>query len=413
MINTVSQERVSQNALIHGIMDENNTLMLEILNYIIYSSTQNQIVFVSQSTIAARFKVTVRWVNHILSEWKARGVLRFEQRGFNQSCIYFFNPLLVQEKERLKWKLPCLRQIFFISSLWIAAFRGEFLLSNIRNIPLWKMTTLQQNNYAFGEPRPAKKESITYLFINNPTITIEKQELCLKESVMSQQTIINIISQSYNLSIEQQEQLSRYSFEALEYARKELYRQQKQNSLSNSQSATSWFSAVASSFEKKGSNPKTGRQMSFAQKKVIAPMFNSSHSPAVEVPNLSHMEQVEYLVKEILKFSKTFDPDKVYSPDPSMNEYLKKIAMNSIASMQREVDQLLKSFDDPNHVCQSACVEKSLFLRAPKKQDDQQSSMSSIDEDYESHLDEISKDKSDPESYKLMVRRYDYLRTKR
>ena len=118
-------------------------------------------------------------------------------------------------------------------------------------------------------------------------------------------------------------------------------------------------------------------------------------------------------MKEILKFSKTYDPSKVYSRDEKMNEYLHKIASNSIASMQREVDKLLAQLDDPNHICKPGCVDQSLFLRKPKQQADVDFAQPSADKDYEDHLDTISADKSDPTGYKELVRKYDYGRIAR
>ena len=100
-----------------GIMDENNPLMLEILNHIIYLSTRFQKVFISQGTLAAKFNTSREWVNKLLARWKALGVIKYRQQDFNRSCIYFLHPLLNQEKNRIKFKLPAAALLLSISSL--------------------------------------------------------------------------------------------------------------------------------------------------------------------------------------------------------------------------------------------------------------------------------------------------------
>lgn len=171
-----------------------------------------------------------------------------------------------------------------------------------------------------------------------------------------------------------------------------------------------WISAVARSYQQKAPHSLNGKEGGHSTKAKNP----HGHSPSQELPNLTHIEQVEYLAKEIMKFSKTYDPAKIYSPDAHMNEYLHKIANNSIASMQREVDELLAAFDDPTHACFDGCVEKSLFLRPASKQANEPDySRPTTDKQYEQHLDEISQDKSDPARYKELVRKYDYGRTAR
>ena len=94
MTYTQSQQQIKINPLIKGVMDENNPLMLEVLNYLIYLSHHYRNVFVSQGTLAAKFGKTVRWINELLARWKALGVIRYRQQGFNRSCWYITTPFL-------------------------------------------------------------------------------------------------------------------------------------------------------------------------------------------------------------------------------------------------------------------------------------------------------------------------------
>ena len=404
---TKSQQQNYLNPLVMGIMNENNALKLEILNHLIYLSTRFRSVFISQQTLAAKYCVTVRWVNNLLSRWKSLGVIKYRQQGFNRSCIYVINPLLAQEKNRIKFKLPAAVLLLAISSLCSAAFSGEFLLSNNKNIYTdqnsW-MVTVQNAGYGFYEQHPST-ETIVFSKKQQTTTSIghQPQE---GEAIMNK-SVINQISDMYGLSVSQQNVLSGFSEESLTYAFNELKRQNKHNSLNN---PVNWIAKVAASYKgQRTSFPKTGNEGGHSSKASNP----AGHSPSAELPNLSHIEQVEYLMNEILKFSKTYDPDKVYSPDTHMNEYLHKIATNSITSMQKEVDQLLAAFDDQTHSCKPGCVKQSLFIRAPKQQTTVDHNQSTSDKDYEAHLEQISKDKTNPIAYKELVRKYDYQRTAR
>jgi hypothetical protein len=227
-----------------------------------------------------------------------------------------------------------------------------------------------------------------------------------------EQTIAMQLAAAFNINAEQAEQYSnQYSKSVLAKALQSFAAQKKKRTIT---SPSGWLAWVLADEEKKEKEqalrfPKTGREGGHSSKGSNP----QGHSPSAEVPNLSHIEQVEYLMNEILKFSKTYNHDKIYSPDKQLNEYLHKIATNSITSMQREVDQLLAAFDDETHECKPGCVKQSLFLRAPKQQATVDHSQPTSDKEYESHLDDISKDKNDPIAYKELVRKYDYNRTAR
>jgi hypothetical protein len=172
MIDSLSQQQIKLNPLVTGVMDENNPLKLEILNYLIYLSHRYHKVFPSQGTIAAKFNVSVKWVNRLLARWKSEGILMYRQQGFNRSCLYIINPILFYERNRLKWKLSALNIILHVSSLCSGLFGEEFLLSNIRNIYIWKMVTIPEADYHFYESREA--ETVIFLKINNKLLKKEQ-----------------------------------------------------------------------------------------------------------------------------------------------------------------------------------------------------------------------------------------------
>ena len=388
-----------------GIMDENNPLMLEILNHIIYLSTRFQKVFISQGTLAAKFNTSREWVNKLLARWKALGVIKYRQQDFNRSCIYFLHPLLNQEKNRIKFKLPAAMLLFSISSLCSAAFEQPFTLSNNKNLSIWKMVTVQAIDHGFYIPREAE----AIVFLKNRQQTAINTAITSKERVM--EDTISQLAAAFYLNEEQAEQYSnQYSKSVLQKALQSFQKQRTQRVINNPKA---WLARVLADEERKeqekAQHSSNGKQAGHSTN----PRNPNGHSPAQELPNLTHMEQIEYLVKEIFKFSKTFDPNKVYSRDPGLDEHLKKIAMNSIAGMQREVDQLLAQLDDPNHHCKIGCVDQSLFFRKQKQQADVDFTQQSADKDYEEHLNAISADKSDSAGYKELVRKYDYRRIAR
>lgn len=382
-----SQQELSNyslNPAIKGIMDENNPIKLAILNYIIYLSTIYMRVEPSQITLAAKFGVSRQWVNRLLARWKSIGVLTYKQYKYNRSCIYFLNPLIAEHKKRIAFKVPAALKLFAVSSLCVAVFGGELTLNNIRKY-LYKKNEyevgyIKNEGYDFYEKGYGSETQYIH-FYNNPMETIENYRLCPKEMVMSQQAIVSIISQAYDLSPEQENRLLEFSFEALEYARKELYRQQKQNSLSSSHAATSWFAAVASGFERKNaSHPKTGRGKGFNNpfvQKIVQGSFNPNHSPSA-APKMSIEERKAFLLSEIPKIEDLIAQAESGRTMYGGADYGRKM----LANIQQELKDMEKMY-----VAQ--------------------------DPEYEQYLDEISKDKSNPAGYKDLVKKYNDRRVHR
>lgn len=391
MTHAVSQQKNQINPLVWGIMNENNSLKLDILNYIIYLNHQFRHVFPSQGTIAAKFNVSREWVNKLLAEWKEQGVLRYRQQAFNRSCMYFFNPLLVQERERLKWKLSALRIILCVSSLSIAVFSGEFTLNNIKNIPTWRTATVRNVGYGFYDEHD---HETTVIYLKNkqtPTICGLQP---LKERVMSPKPVINLIADAYGLSRQQEEMLSNYSDEALEYAIKELTRQNKQKTIN---APVNWIVKVAESYKKKAArNGVSYNRFSNGNEVTHSAQQRNpgGHSPAGEQSNLTNEQRIGFALEQESIWEEIFEVSQDLETSGFHAGYPERVRSNWKRMGQQ-----------PNEFPSST--------NGFKKDEDIAAQYGSDDIEYENHFKQISADKSDPEGYKLMVRKYDYRRTAR
>lgn len=333
------------------------------------------------------------------------------------TCTYHPTSEFLNNRHHFYDLIPALRQI---SLLWIFSITSNIYSQNVtpykeyyrksdKRSSAWAMKRVENAPLGFYEPRSLQDQSNSIVFFKKRQQIAANTAMASKERVM-EQTIAQLAA-AFNLNNELAEQyVNQYSKSVLAKALQSFEQQRKVRKITNPKGWLAWVLADEQRKEQEKASrfPKNGKEAGHSTK----PRNPNGHSPATELPNLTHVEQIEYLMNEILKFSKTFDPDKVYSPDAALNEYLKKIAMNSIASMQREVEQLLALLDDPNHNCSASCVDKSPFLRTFQVKDKAASTYSE-GPDYEEHLDEISKDKLDPEEYKLVVRQYDYHRTAR
>lgn len=156
--------------LILGIMNEKNAIALKLLDHIIYLSTRFTTVFIAQGTLAAKFGVTREWVNKLLARWKELGVIKYRQKDFNRSCIYYLSPLLNQEKNRIKFQLPAAQLLFAVSSLTSAIFSQVFTLSNNKE-NIYKHN--QQQLAAFHHGYPPENKT-TPLFISQTTKLLKR-----------------------------------------------------------------------------------------------------------------------------------------------------------------------------------------------------------------------------------------------
>lgn len=227
-------------------------------------------------------------------------------------------------------------------------------------------------------------------------------------------SVINLIAETYGLSVDQEERLNNCSAESLEYAVKELFRQKQTTTINN---PVNWIAKVAAAYKPgSASFPKRGRLNDF-QKKVVNGVMNINHSPQSganpnnpdDPLNLTMEERVEFCNRQINEFDAILNEGDnlsvLFSDTPrvrgggfrSIGEVMRGWAPNmkerwtNLKKNPKSIPPLLNGFKiDYEEACKHA-----------------------EDEEYERHLDEISKDKYDPEGYKIMVRKYDYRRTYR
>lgn len=384
---TVSQQEYKINPLIKGVMDENNPLMLEVLNYLIYLKHHFGAVFPSQGTIAARFKVSRQWVNALLAEWKSKGIIQYRQQGFNRSCVYAINPILFQDRERLKYKLSALKLILHISFLFSGVFGDELTLSNIRNLYSNKYQMVEVRNEGYHWYEVGYGEISKHLFINNKqTPTSIGHQPLEGESIMNK-SVINLIADTYGLSVDQEARLNNCSTEGLEYAVKEFSRQKQTTTINN---PVNWIAKVAAAYKGNAPRfPKNGKEVGHSAQSRNA----GGHSPAGDASNLSHEERIQFALYEESAWSEIFEPTPALEVLGIHEGYAQRAQANwkRIAQTPQEFPTSSNSFKDT--------------LDAGEQYTE--------GEEYEEHLNQISIGKTDPEAYKRRTRITDYRRIAR
>jgi hypothetical protein len=223
--------------------------------------------------------------------------------------------------------------------------------------------------------------------------------------------VINLIADTYGLSEKEQEMLSSYPDNALQYAVTEMVRQKvKPNNPVN------WIAAVARNHQEKTPRfPKTGGMGAFA-KKIVNATANANHSPSSgkddnnpdDPLHLSMEERANFAQEQIEFFDGVLNEGESFlllTQDfvrgggfRSLGEIMKGMA----PGMKDRWKQIKK---DPKSM--------PALLNRFKVNLDEAAEFGKDDEDYEEEMNNISKDKTDPEAYKLVVRKYDYRRTAR
>jgi hypothetical protein len=79
--------------------------------------------------------------------------------------LYIINPLLFQDRERLKWKLSALKLLLHVSALCSGLFGEEFLLSNIRNIysEKYKCIIADWSKLEWSDPLRTYKKEVFFI----------------------------------------------------------------------------------------------------------------------------------------------------------------------------------------------------------------------------------------------------------
>ena len=383
MNHTASQELISQNPVVLSLLAENNSTTISYINSLIDLRCKYDRLFPSQTLLAIETDTCRRTAIRKTDDLHKRDIF-WKRKRFNTTSEYSINPIIIQARHLLWDKFPVLKR------------PALFLLCSALNAVLEANVTSRYNNLFINKQQTTvidrlstKRLITTYRKVGE---VIGEGSNSQKERVVNEQRVINLIADAYGLSKQQEEMLSSYSDDALEYAVKELVRQGKQKVVN---APVNWIAKVAASYNPHSASfPKTGRQMSFAQKKVVAPMFNSSHSPSSESSKLTIEERIEFssnqesIWEEIVDRGETLDIMGMHQgyADRAKTNW-KRITLNP-KEFPTSSEGFKENYDEASHHGEG-------------------------DVDYEAHLDEISKDKTDPVGYKLMVRRTDYRKTKR
>jgi hypothetical protein len=161
--------------------------------------------------------------------------------------------------------------------------------------------------------------------------------------------------------------------------------------------------------------PKTGRMGTFA-KKIVHGTMNANHSPSsgandnnTDDPLLLSLEERVNFAEEQIEY---FDAVLNTGDDLLLAErnYVRGGGFRSLSEIMRGMAPGMK--DRWKHIKKDPKSMPSL-LNGFKINLDEASCFQEDDQDYEEHLQHVSADKTDPEGYKLMVRKSDYRRTAR
>jgi hypothetical protein len=410
-----SYNKCQINPVTISVMEEDNEIALAILNEIIYSSTRFTRIFVSQGYLAAKFKVSPRWVNKLLARWKESGVLDFHQRGFNRSCLYYIHPAIYLDKNRLKYKLSAAALLFSVSALCSAIPGKEFLLSNNKNIYIQKTATTYRFVSIPDEDTPywhlrrtASKNNQTFILINDHASSFQQDvpipeetgEFQKKKEFVMTRPIIQLIQETFRTSDISLQILKTYSDEALQQG---ILKYNSHPDKKSIRDPLRYISTIAKNYSHPASGrssfPKTGKLNGY-QKKIVHGSTNANHSPSKQPLKTSKNERITFVLREIANYEKHLAERRESLSKMASGDGLIKIAENAIANYKRELADLHYSPDD-------AQCDMPRY-----KQDDQEASEYGIgNRDVDEALDKISADKSDPEGYKLMMRKYLYHRT--
>jgi len=226
---------------------------------------------------------------------------------------------------------------------------------------------------------------------------------------MDNTAVVQLITDAFGLSYSQEAMIIDYSSDALEYAVTEYVKQKDTKPIPI---PINWIAAVARNFEAKEKLPKTGRMKGFNNQwapKIVEGKFNANHSPAPDVDidnphdplNLTTDQRIEFASMQDQFFNNLSNQDQISLRTEgfvSLGDIIKGWAPN--------IKERWKHLKKNPH-------EFPPRMNVFKKDDIQASEYGEDDPEYEAHLENISKDKSDPEGYKLLIRKYDYRRIAR
>lgn len=326
-----------------------------------------------------------------------------------KTCIYWLNSWFINHRHRFYDLIPSLNKIslLMLFSLISNDFSQNVTPNNNINyskrttapakviVPQfgngWVVCTIRNSGYDYYDPDYGAHEPFT-TFIYKPTTkqtsdtTTSNSVLPLKERVMSNKSVIDLIADTYGLSVQQEQMLEGYSEEALQYALKQLVRQNKTKTIN---APVNWIAKVASTFGRRGKGFINGKM---ADGVVDQPTLNpGGHSPMAERSHLSNEERIAYAVEQ----------ESIWEEIDDCSDNM--IEMGFHTGYPERVKANWKRIQ----------THPEEFPRASNHFMNIEPTNMEVDLDYEEHLNEISKDKSNPVGYKEFVRTNDKRRTVR
>ena len=385
---TLSQQEISKNPLILGILLDNNSSRTKFLSSLLRQLWQYREIFPSQTCLALSNDRCRATANRQLSVMEQMGWIT-KKRRYNSTCVYKINPLIIAARHLLWEKFPVLKtiSIFLLHSAVIAGLQ-ENVTSSINSL----FINNQSYQSSYVDRHPTCRMTYRYRKVDDEIVREEGKRV-VKQSV--KEYIITNFGLDANF-------LAEFDDDFLKDVCRSYMKASNKRKIDN---PAGYLRTAIIQRSQDIQIPKMGSSNVVKQ----SDRQSTNHSPASEVPNLTHIEQIEYLMNEISKFAKSFNSDEISSSPEVMKDYLLKIAQNSIKGMQKEVERLIDIYNDADHSCGAGCVEQSRYIRV-KKPEITEKKFIPWDQEYEDHLQEISKDKTDPDGYKLMVRKTDLRR---
>ena len=378
-----SQQLKSIDPLIIGIMDENNSTRLGAMNILLKKAWNHRLVFVSQTYLAKELDVERETANRTIKWLREHGWIRTKRR-YNDTLLYFVNPEIITHRERLKWKLPALRYVLCVSMLWQQAGKAN-VTSNI----------LMNNLYRNQSIPLIINQSNQSIFLKNQSAPSSDGGYLTKEKVMSaERSIINQIKDKFGIPDDQMSFFEKHSDIVLQEAIVKYDEARKGKPINH---PIGYFRrVVGTAQENHERKAETGRTKGHSSKSSNP----HGHSPSLLVEKTSKDERISFVLREIANYEQQLSERRKWLKNVPGGEYLITMAENAIANYKRELSELHYSPDD-------------IQCEAPryKEEDPAAAEHRFGDREYDQHLDDISKDKSDPSGYKELVRKYDYNRT--
>jgi hypothetical protein len=404
MLNTQSQQQIFVKQLRQLLSGRRNTTRRSVTNSIVSCLGYYGEAFPTQTYLGSKADVVRETACRSLKTLQG-SILVIRNRGYKKTCQYWLTSEFLNNRHHFYDLIPALRQVNLLLLFSITSNvysqnvtqYKELNKPNKRTASSWQFAVVKNAGYGFYEQHPS--ETIVFFKKQQSTTSIGYQPL-EGEAIMNN-SVITFLAETYGLSVDQEQRLNNCSTESLEYAVKELNRQQQTTTINN---PVNWISKVAAAY-KPGSTsfPKMGRMGDYA-KKIVNVSTNNNHSPSKHRPNISVDERIDLLEKEITKYK-----DMIANPE---NYFKKPVDISSAVEGTRS--RLMATEDELSQIkMPGAKVHAQPSLSNDFKTDYEIASRYTEGPSYEADLDELAKRMSNPEEFKKFRRRTDYRRTAR